>query len=323
LVDNGGIAHRVTPVNSPTHQFAKDAFDEWLNNPSNSETILKLFIVDNASLKDWMYHTGISSVQSGELASAKLKQWSLDLTVVNEEQKFRNFVSYNPLKFDLTSVTIADNIEQRLKFLIDIWKLCGPSDLFSLSILRTSYESLYKNVYNVDIKDLDMKADWERLFTDLGQNVNEAKNQRIIKFLRRDINALDNSVFNYADSIRHNTPILESDVEPFGIISRACLLLLINNKIVESILRQSGTSKSDLKFWFDNIGLKSGFWRANNEPLSFADLWNDVEIEIEDIENWIKNSSTVFDAYNYKNDLKNSTMHIRNFGKAYLWNTGL
>jgi hypothetical protein len=323
LVDQNGIVHRVTPFNSPTHTFAKEAFDEWLNNPANSETILKLFTVGNAPLKDWIECTGISSALSGELASTKMKQWSLDLNIVNEEQKFRNFVSYNPLKFDLSTATLADNIENRLKFLIDLWKLCGPSDLFTLSILRNSYESLYTNTYNVDIKDLDMKADWERLFTDLGQNVNDSKNQRIIQFLRRDINTVENSVFNYADNVRHSTPILEGDVDPFGIISRACLLLLINTKIVESILRQSGTSKVDLKFWFDNIGLKSGFWGAAGEPQSFSDLWSDVEIEIEDIENWINNPHTIFDAFNYKNDLKESTMHIRNFGKAYLWNTGL
>jgi hypothetical protein len=323
LVDQNGIVHRVTPINSPTHKFAKEAFDEWLNNPANSETILKLFIVHNAPLKDWIDSTGISSALSGELASQKLKQWSLDLNIVNEEQKFRNFVSYNPLKFDLSIATYTDNIENRLKFLIDLWKLCGPSDLFPLSILRNSYENLYTSTYNFDIKDLDMKADWERLFTDLGQNVDDPKNQQIIQFLRRDINAVENSVFDYANSVRHNNPILESDVEPFGIISRACLLLLINTKIVESILRQSGTSKADLRFWFDNIGLKSGFWGATGAPQAFSDLWSDIEIEIEDIENWIRDPHTILDPFNYKSDLKNSTTHIRNFGKAYLWNTGL
>ncbi|WP_288443728.1 hypothetical protein [uncultured Chryseobacterium sp.] len=320
LINNSGVALAVTPYRKATHVFAKDAFDEWLNNPVNSQSILSLFSVDNSTLKDWLHHTGLSSVISGELAAEKLKQWSLDLSTIQNEQKFRNFVSYNPMTLELNTA-LADDIKERMKFIIDLWKLCGPSDLFGLSILRNSYENLY-GAYSYNVKDLDMRADWERIFIDLGRDCYNFQNQQIIKFLKREINTADNLVFDYAENIKTSSPILESDVEPFGIISRACIMLLLNTKIVESILKQSGTSKADLKFWSDNIGIKSGFWSSTAEPDSFSDLWSDVELELEDIQSWI-NDPLSTDAFKFKNDLKGSTVHIRNFAKAYLWKVGI
>lgn len=322
LIDQYGAAHQVTPINKATHVFAKDAFDEWLNNPSNRQTILSLFTVEGSSLQEWVLHSGLSSELSGELAAAKLKQWSLDVAVIHNEQKFRNYVSYNPLRFNMAPPAMADNIENRLRFTTDLWKLCAPDQLFSYSILRNTYENLYRTM-DFALTDLDMKADWERLFTDIGKNVNDAQSQTLIRFLKREINTNDNLVFHYADTINVSSPIIEQDIEPFGIISRACIMLLLNTKIIESVLRQSGTSKNDLKFWFDNIGLKSGLWNTATEPIAFADLWADVELDIEDISSWINDPAITSDPFTYKNDLKGSTSHIRNFAKAYLWNSGL
>ena len=322
LVDRHGIVHPVTPPKRPTHKFVKEAFDEWLNNPANSQTILSLFTVEDATLQDWIATTGFSSLTASELSANKLKQWSLDLNTIGIEQKFRNYVSYNPLRYDLSSVTLADNIEARMKFIIDLWNLSGPNKLFPMSILRNTYENLYSTI-PFDIKDLEMNRDWKRIFSDMGKNADDIMNQNIINFLRRDINSVDNLVFQYANTIQPSTPIIESDIEPFGIMSRACIMLMLNTKILESLLRQSGTSKEDLKFWFDNIGLKSGLWNLGSEPNSFVDLWSDVEIEIEDIASWLEDPTSILDSYHSKHDLHSSRKHVRNFAKAYLWNIGL
>ena len=323
VVDRHGMAHEVFPKKKRTHDFANEAFDEWHTPPLNTDTFLKSFTIDSSTLHDWIGATGFSAEAPRELIAAKLKQWSFDLTLLKKENKFRNFVSYNPQCFDLSLVRKSDNIQERLNFVIDVWKLCGPNNLFANSILRKSYETLYVSLFNMPLSELKDDTDWKEIFTDLGKNPNDQTSQSLIRFLTRQTNPNENLIFDYAESQRYSDPVLEIDTDPIGIISRACLIMLINTKIIETVLRQSGTSKEDLKFWFDNIGLKSGYWDAGAEPDLFSDLWIDVEIELGDIKRWIDNPATNFNPFNLKNNLKSSTTHIRSLGKACLWGIGL
>ncbi|BAU52542.1 hypothetical protein [Mucilaginibacter gotjawali] len=323
IIDQLGVAHEATPKKLQTHVFAKQAFDEWLNNPANSETLLKSFIIENSSLSDWMVATGFSTDMAPRLASIWLQDWSIDLSVINTEQKLRNYVSYNPQNFDLSIVRGADNIRDRVSFIVELWKLCSPNEIFPNSILRNTYEMLYSNLFSMNLTELDRVKDWNPILTALGKNPADNRSDFIIQFLLRQIEPANNIVFDYANSVRYSVPVLEHETNPIGIISRACLILLVNTKIVESMLKQSGTTKADLRFWFDNIGLKLGYWNAGAEPYLLSDLWSDVELELDSLEAWVSNPSTIFTPYNYKTNFKGSMPHFRHLGKACLWNIGL
>jgi len=324
IIDSTGNVHSALPVDKPTHVFAKSAFDTWLNAPGNANLIFNGFTAQNKSLSDWLTATGFSSEVAGYQASAWLQNWSMDLNVIDTEQKLRNFVSYNPQMFDLTHVFLADDVKARAKFVIDLWNLCSPSGIFADTILRNSLEKMYNDLFSyTGMNQLDVEKDIKPIFTALGKNPNDIQSQNMIDFLRRVTVPSDNLVFNHASNINYSVPVLESQIDPMGIISRACLILLVNTKMIENLIRLSGTTKADLKFWFDSIGVKLGYWNLAAEPYLLSDLWSDVQFELSDIQTWIDNPATVFTPFNFKTNFRDSMPHHKSLSKAYLWNLGL
>jgi hypothetical protein len=322
LIDPMGVAVLATPA-FPTHVFAKSAFDQWLKISGNAESLLKLLVVENYPVNDWLNATGFppASEMPGYLARKWLKGWSMDLDIIGEEKELRNFVSYRPQCFDLSFARQSDNMQTRLQFIVELWKICSPNKLFDYSILRNSLEVLYSRLFNTDLISLDIEKDWKANLARLGMNPNDQLSQYIIKFFRREIEPQDNQVFDMARNITFPTPVKEIDTEPMGIISRACLLLLMTTKVIESFLRQTGTSRADLQFWHSNIGLKSGFWDSVTEPALFSDLWADVEGELEEVNRWVNSPGKVFSPYNFQQELKAHFGHARQLNKAYLWGT--
>jgi hypothetical protein len=323
LIDQAGVAKFATP-HLRTHVFAKTAFDQWLNTPGNSESLLKLLVIENYSLDDWLNSTGFSPASElpGKVAKGWFKDWSVDLSIIEDEQQIRNFVSYRPQCFDESIPRLSDNVETRLQFIAELWKLCAPEKLFDHSILRTTLEVLYKELFDTNLLYLDVNNDWKRHLTDLGMNPNDQSSQYLINFFRRQIEPANNQVFDRAKNITFNVPVQESDTEPMGIISRACLLLLITTKVIETIMRQTGTSRANLQFWYSNIGLKTGYWESGNEPALFSDLWLDVEEELGDLKSWLNSPGAIRSPYTLQRDLRKRIPHINQLSRAYLWGIG-
>jgi hypothetical protein len=69
IINASGVISETS--SSSTHSFIKTAFDEWLQNPSNKEEILKIITVENKTLKEWVDATGFppSSFMPSQLAS--------------------------------------------------------------------------------------------------------------------------------------------------------------------------------------------------------------------------------------------------------------
>jgi hypothetical protein len=320
LIDPTGTAIFATP-NLSTHLFAKTAFDQWLNMPGNADSLLRLLVIEGYPLKDWLDSTGFppASELPGKLAGEWFRDWSVDLDIIDDEQIFRNFVSYRPQCFDLNIARQSDDVQSRLQFITELWKLCAPGKLFDYSILRTALQVLYEQLFTTDLLYLDVEKDWKPLLADLGMNPEDRVSQHLVKFFRREVEPIDNVIFDRAKSIIFRTPVQESDTEPMGIISRACLLLLITTKVIETILRQTGTSRADLHFWYSNIGLKTGYWDAGNEPALFSDLWLDVEGELADLKSWLNSPGTIRSPYTLQRDLRQKISRINQLSRAYLW----
>jgi hypothetical protein len=216
----------------------------------------------------------------------------------------------------------SENIENRLKFIADLWKLCAPSELFSNSILRNTLSDLYQQLFAMDVTQFELESDWKSRLIELGMDPYNTRSDYLVNFFRREIEPVDNLVFAHAKNVVPSSPILEVDTDPIGIISRACLLLLINTKAIESILRQTSTSKTDLKFWFDNIGIKLGYWDAASEPYLYSDLWNDVESEISEVNRWLADPSLIHSPYTFKKSFGGHYSNLLHLNKSYLWNLG-
>lgn len=326
IIDNAGLAKIAQCTDgreNRTHSFAKLALTQWLNEPANSEKILKIISPEGVPLKNWIDATQFppGSVLPAVLAKQWLAEWSFDMSVAQSDHDLRNVVSYQPQVFNTTHSQRIDSIKDRIFFLKDLWAVCSPMDLYNNSLLRFSLEYIYGKLgYNIN--QLDVEKDIKVLFQDVGVDGNNSKSSNLIKFLRREIEPQDNLVFlNAKNSII--TPISEANIEPLGIISRACLFLLFSTKVADTLLKSSLTSKTELQFWLEYIGAKMGFWETGNEPTLFADLWEDVKLEMDELEKWSLNNSIPHNQYLFKKDLVSHTKYVKQINRTYLWNLTL
>jgi hypothetical protein len=321
LINSQGQAIRADS-NASTHGFAKKAFDEWLSMPTNASLITQLLRIEGKPLQAWLQSNNFfqSSTLPTKLAVNWLNDWSIDLGILHTETDFRNFVSYRPQSFTLGYTRPSDDISVRLKFISELWDLCGPSGLFAHSILRKSLRDLYMSTYNRALADVDEATEWKPMFQNLGFNPDDSKSKYLIKFFKGELLPNDNVVFDKASNLFFVPPIQESDVDPMGIVSRASLLLLITTQSVDTMLRQTGLTKTDLQFWHNNIGIKSGYWDATTVPALFEDLWIDIEYELLDMGKWLNGNNNNISPYTFQ-QVRGQITHLHQVNRAYLWGT--
>src|ERR1043166_269344 len=80
IIDGAGIAKRAQS-DALTHDFVKEAFDQWLNDSSNTSKILNLISVQNFGISDWFNNAGFSRDLAGLNAARLLRAWSVDIDV--------------------------------------------------------------------------------------------------------------------------------------------------------------------------------------------------------------------------------------------------
>ena len=70
------------------------------------------------------------------------------------------------------------------------------------------------------------------------------------------------------------------------VISRATLLLRVATGMSARLLRSSGLTKDQLKFWWNNLGVDHGLWESGDAIDDFEIMWADVTASIDDAKDW-------------------------------------
>jgi hypothetical protein len=134
---------------------------------------------------------------------------------------------------------------------------------------------LHKQLGYSTVADLDIDKDLKMLLQDVGMNPNTRSSSALIKFLRRETLGTDNNIFSRAKN-RVPPPVSEFNIDPYRIIARACLLPQFNTRMADSLIKSSLTSKNELQFWLEHIGIRMAFWEFGSQPSQFSDLWADI-----------------------------------------------
>jgi len=318
IIDQHGNIHKAN-ANNGTHMFAKIAFDEWIGEQSNMTLLLKDVRTRNNPLLDWLTTAGFSPQLSGLTASNLLKKWSIDIDLIKKEHDLRNFVSYRPQNFNFGINRQSDDLRKRLELVLGIWDICEPSRFFELFILRKTLDDLNQNQAGQRYSDEDENK-IKKLLLDLGMDP-IGIDREVLSFLKRKIKDPDNILLDYAATITSSNPIIENDTEPAGILSRACLLLLVVTNIVETLIKSTGTTKEELQYWHNSLGVKFGYWENGDCPELFSDLWPDIEEEIREINNWLDNQGPTPSMFSFKKDLKENISNIRQVNRSFFWQT--
>lgn len=311
-----------------THSFAKLALEQWLNDSINASNILSVVKVGGRSIGEWIDATGFNRASHlpGMLASGWIREWSFDVGRIKDDQDLRNIVSYRPQRFNQSHLGTFERISDRIQFVDQLWQLVKPGNLFDRSLWRISLEYYYKSLFGItDLSsELSRVNDIEKLFQDAGVPSSSTTSQVLIDFLTRTDGIAENDLFSLArTSIR---PIGEGTIEPLGVLSRAALLLNFSTREAQNLFQNLRVSKNDVKFWTDNVGVRTGLWEPGNEPTLFSDLWEDVELELDEIRRWRNGrvNPIIHDQqYFFRRNLKPYMSHLRQFNRAFLWNLGL
>lgn len=303
---------RKNPKNgfTTTHIFTWDILERWANpNISSDVELLKIFTVKGKNFLEWIdgFHSNASSVLSSKILKKWLTSWNFDVKSFRDDRNKRNEVTYRPKKF--IEFDEKSNLREIITKLIDFWEAISPllSDRFNLLdryLLRMFFKTLHKEIEKLLGRSVDLEECVSDSMTKLGISDKQLK-----KFLCSESPFEDD-----------HTIFLESEkqeITPLSIIARAILMLRVSIGTSSQIFKEADISKDDLKFYWEYIGVDNGFWKPQNSPKNFEDLWIDIEEYIDELDEWIKSNNS--DLFNIFSNIPEELIYFSQFHRASLW----
>lgn len=321
LIRSRGSA-RLADSTAGTHRFAKMAFDEWLNGENNAKIILRSLTAQGKPLEDWIlanpnFPTSITATRQARLW---LKDWSLDLGILEDETDYRNFASYRPQNLTLGVAETPDDITSRLRFVKQLWELCAPDGQFSLLLLRKTFRQLYRETLDGrELSTVDTETEWTPMMQDLGMDPDSPSSRYLLNFFKGQEVIADSPIFDLALRPPFDATLCESNIDPMGIIARATLLLRITSQAVNDTLRKAGLTRETLRFWTNRVGVMHGYWDAAAQPADFAELYEDIIAELEEVDRWLDDPRATHSRFGFQQDLRRKIPRVHQLLRAYLW----
>ena len=313
-----------------THDQVDQVLTDFIADPLKGDLLLEWLRVDNNTLKDWVRATG--TLSSGYLTQDWLKKWSVDVKQLEFDHDTRNEVSYRPhkLKNNLYKFSYRDNLTKILSF----WELCEPTHLNNFHLLdkhllRLSLQAIFDNKpyrgtssngrRNKNSKSY--KSAFRRFIIRAADNLTSKPSLSLVKFLSREDNPEDSDLIKEARKPAYDERNKTYDVIPM--VARALMLLRISTAGSEYLLKKAEVNKSDLEFWWSDVGNKNGFWINGVLPTDFRDdLWPDISASLSNIKTYCSHNSV-----NNLKDLSKLTnediTRFKQLNQIPLWGLGL
>ena len=261
--------------NGGTHYVCWRLLRSWARTARGTKTLLDTLKTQNVTLNVWLDRATVGPMTRGLVAEEWLAQWSLDLKRFNEDQAFRNEVSYRPdgVRWPDQPDFLPD--PEMSAPIIQCWEALKPStpgtaDLLDSHLLREALRLAYK-------RDKGRRPSGRRFNTFIGGLAPDAG-----PTLRDFLSDTDPPHSLLVDSAEEN-PHFDSAVP---VVSRAVLLLRLASAFTSDVLHNAGVNLLDANFWWSKRVNALGLW-SGAAPLSdFLALWPEVELGLESVEAW-------------------------------------
>lgn len=304
-----------------THSATWKIMEGLLNDHHRSINALAYFSYKGKTFKELTQYIpkSPSKIEVQSLIARKwLKTWSLDIEKYTQDRTMRNYSSYNPnIRRNFTPISPGE----RLKNINDFWKVLDPS-IYAFSNIDQYLFSAYLNKIYDEYKSsfqngdpMDKSAYIDLFFKNAGLT-NDSNLTVIFKEDRPNMlikHASDDS----KDKITGN-------VKPLSIIARSILLLRYATGACAYLLKSNNIERSDLNFYFDEIGRDSGMWDSPR-PEDFKSLWDDVFLLSEYFDEYLDENPdpSIFNIRNELGEFVNYSPIYTQFSRASLWGLGL
>lgn len=257
-----------------THEVVWEALQAWVTDTKSAEEFLRLLLIRNVSVFDCV-DTVWPSFNSQAVADQLINAWGLDLKRGKDEHRYRKISSYVPQAFNpmhWNPGTTSDLIS-------DFWHLFEPSsgpgfDRLDAFLLRSAFRRQNSIVAGKQAMKNGRLPD---RYPDLPDSV------KSIASLDFFLGLEDPAEPRLIQLARETTnPAL-----PEEMIARSVLLLRAALSLNHSNFAAAGLAGGGvaLRPWLDQIAIQRGFFDPNSALQEMSDLWSDVQLALEDMEN--------------------------------------
>jgi hypothetical protein len=304
---------------SGTHQITWLALEHWADQGKSSEFLFKIIAPTNTSMSEWFQHFHRGAPAPKQLGRKWLEAWGLDLKYLSEDRDARNEVSYRPT--DLTPAAHLGPLAAS-DFLSDFWSAFEPSasrfEIIDRYLLRTSLESAFKGRTGLNARgNAQFEQEIDQMIDSLAPP--GPKNQWL-DFLTGRTNPHDTIVLRFA-AVDSN---LTDPSHHLQVICRAALLLRVATGACGLLRRETMLTRTDLNFWWSDIGLRRGLWQAPAEPADCLDLWLDIDAAIRDEKEWqAANAAAAPSFFKWRTDRVAGLSVLGECERVALWGLGL
>ena len=300
-----------------THRVVWEVLHEWSGTNRSNDRLLGVIRPDGIPLAEWIQQFGGSA---RFITRNWLRKWGLDLRRLRSDRDARNLASYRPAA---VSGAQPAGVERTLAAVDEMWTLCDPGGgggfpLMDRQLLRQVLVQLFERRGNGFEAPRDMgrfAKDAERMLDALGVGAAQTELHRFLTFgpdMEADASSLlvDASGNVKGDHVDHSKQVL----------ARATLLLRLATGSVAELLKESGSDfERELEFWWNGEAVRRRLWSAVGTPGSFPDLWGDVELALEDAEEWLKSPGTETTHWGFWNEKGEAGWTLSTVERAFLW----
>lgn len=266
-----------------THKFAWSTLETWAGLPESTGTVLRTVSPGGLALEDWLekYSSGATF-----LTSEWLKQWGLDLSRLAEDRNARNLASYRATTFTSSG---PEPINETMDSVLEFWKVCDPGagggfPVLDKHLLRISLESLFENKHgrSPEQEGAKYREEMQTMLDDLP--LSPQSRDRWMKFLNREVEKDPLKIVTDAEGTDEPSHSHHSK----QVLARAALLLRVATGSAGDILAEAGSDvRTKLNFWLHSASVRRRLWDKASPPMSFQDLWSDVEDAAEAVRKWM------------------------------------
>jgi len=320
-IQNSGNCQPCQPTGKNTygtHEMAWLILKHWADLKKSVELLAKIIQPGGIPLQDWLQelYSGSSLMSIG---NKWLKTWGLDLQRFTEDRNARNEASYRPTQMNY--VTPLDVLSSS-NFIYNLWRINEPTntpfEILDRYLLRLILEEGFKARTGKSVKE--NPTDFEKLISLMLSRLEIRDTIELWKdFLIRKTNSEDPVVITEAqkkskiDNPRHHLQV----------ISRATLLLRIATGACSQLIKKADFGRNDLKFWWKPFGEDRGLWKPKNEPDNLKDLWADIEMAVNEIQEWENNNKTNASYSHWQRDCSLAISILGSCERIALWGLDL
>ncbi|MFA5184400.1 MAG: hypothetical protein WC456_02625 [Patescibacteria group bacterium] len=305
-----------------THQFVWMALEHWTDRRLSADTLANIICPGSITLFEWLDAFGVAN-NIHPIGSKWMRLWGIDIKQFGDDQILRNYSSYRPSRILPKSNTTAPH---SLAFFSELWRMCEPSPSSRFNeidkhLLRSSLSQAYKAVYGIEphtSTNLDDYRAWiEKKIITL--NFSAPVQKEWVNFLTWAIQPDDSKIIEEAGKFTS----VDDPSHHLQVLARATLLLRISTGINAKLLKEAGFTKKDLEFWWGPYAVDNGIIKNAGAISNFLDLWDDVNIALQDIMVWEKSQSKNYTYSDLVMDISKPILRLSECERISLWGLGI